>query len=240
MATPDSVQKKLLDIIERINEVTGLEDTTVNTAVDSALKLKLEEAYGKLFSRFKLEEDQMYAIGYNWFADLVKLTQTMAFVNRDLTPEEILAVLSRVEYFPHIFIEELIGPQELKKYLEKVIKEIQEELIIETQKPQSDFIVEPFTKIKLNTQSISIGTTINEEVSFSPVWVQNDVQVKEDLLTWNYNPRYVTLDSNGSMILQTQWSYESIEKPIDQGRMTVVKAVTSDLASVEEVVTTNV
>lgn len=234
MATPDSVQQKLLDIIEKINEVTGLEDTTVNTAVDSALKLKLEEAYGKLFSRFKLEEDQMYAIGYNWFADLVKLTQTMAFVNRDLTPEEILEVLGRVEYFPHIFIEELIGPQELK-YLEKVIKEIQEELIVETQKPQSDFIVEPFTKIKLNTQSISIGTTINEEVSFSPVWVQNDVQVKEDLLTWNYNPRYVILNSDGAMMLQTQWSYKSVEESIDEGRMTMVKVVTNDLTDIEEV-----
>ena len=56
----------------------------------------------------------MYAIGYNWFADLVKLTQAMAFINRDLTPEEILEVLGRVEYFPHIFIEELIGPHKLK------------------------------------------------------------------------------------------------------------------------------
>lgn len=57
LATPESVKQKLLDIIERINEVTGLTDTTVNTAVDSALKLKLPEAYGKLFSRFPLDED---------------------------------------------------------------------------------------------------------------------------------------------------------------------------------------
>jgi hypothetical protein len=37
------------------------------------------------------------------------------------------------------------------------------------------------------------------------------------------------------MILQTQWNYKSIEESIDQGRMTVVKAITNDLASVEEV-----
>lgn len=232
MATPETVQQKLLDIIDRINEVTGLEDTTVNTAVDSALKLKLEEAYGKYFSRFKLEEDQMYAIGYNWFADLVKLTQTMAFVNRDLTPEEILEVLGRVEYFPHIFIEELIGPQYIESIRE--IKQLLDEVVVETQKPKSDFIVQPFTPISINS-NISIGTSITEEVSFSPVWVQNDIQIKEDLLTWNYNPRYVTLNSNGAMILQTQWNYESVEESIDQGHMTIVKAVTSDLTSVEEV-----
>ena len=232
MATPETVQQKLLDIIDRINEVTGLEDTTVNTAVDSALKLKLEEAYGKLFSRFKLEEDQMYAIGYNWFADLVKLTQTMAFVNRDLTPEEILKVLSRVEYFPHIFIEELIGPQYMESIRE--IKQLLDETVIETQRPQSDFIVQPFTPISINS-NISIGTTITEEVSFSPIWVQNDVQVKEDLLTWNYNPRYVTLNSEGAMVLQTQWNYESQKIEINNGDLTFVSSLTDDLSSVEGV-----
>ena len=50
----------------------------------------------------------MYAIGYNWFAALVALTQQMSYINRDLTPEEILEVLGRVEYYPHIFIEQNI------------------------------------------------------------------------------------------------------------------------------------
>lgn len=176
----------------------------------------------------------MYAIGYNWFAELVKLTQTMSFINRDLTPEEILAVLSRVEYFPHIFIEECITPQLLEQIL-MAIKPINEELSIETQKPTPGSVIEPFTKIKITPNLITIGTTISEEVSISPIWTQNDVQVKEDLLTWNYNPRYVTLNSDGSMILQTQWVYESKEDTIDKGYLTIVKAITEDLNSIEEV-----
>ena len=232
MATFVSIQDKLLDIIDRINAVTGLEDSTVNTAVDSALKLKIEEAYGKLFSRFKLEEDQMYSIGYNWFADLVKLTQTMAFVNRDLTPEEILEVLGRVEYFPHIFMEEEITPQAIENL--KEIKQLVSELLVETQRPEPGYIEQQFTPILINS-NFSIGTSISDEVATSHVWVQNDVQVKEDLITWSYNPRYVALNADGAMALQTQWVYESKEDTIDEGYLTIVKAITEDLNSIEEV-----
>lgn len=232
MATFVSIQDKLLDIIDRINAVTGLEDSTVNTAVDSALKLKIEEAYGKLFSRFKLEEDQMYSIGYNWFADLVKLTQTMAFVNRDLTPEEILEVLGRVEYFPHIFMEEEITPQTIENLRE--IKQLISELLVEIQRPEPGYIEQQFTPILINS-NFSIGTSISDEVTTFHVWVQNDVQVKEDLITWSYNPRYVALNANGAMALQTQWVYESKEDTIDEGYLTIVKAITKDLNSIEEV-----
>ena len=42
----------------------------------------------------------MYAIGYNWFADLVKLTQTMAGTNKLMTPEDIIYWLNRVIFVP--------------------------------------------------------------------------------------------------------------------------------------------
>ena len=40
----------------------------------------------------------MYAIGYNWFADLVKLTQTMAGTTKLMTPEDIIYWLNRVKF----------------------------------------------------------------------------------------------------------------------------------------------
>ena len=51
---------------------------------------------------------------------------------------------------------------------------------------------------------------------------------------WECNGRYAKLDNN-SLMAVISWQYESAEQTIDSGRMTAVKAVTADLASVESV-----
>ena len=174
----------------------------------------------------------MYAIGYNWFAALVALTQQMSYINRDLTPEEILEVLGRVEYYPHIFIE-----QDIHKFsteINMLLRTLIEDVKVETQKPITDgYIVEAVPRFSTR-MNMKLGG-LKEEVYTAPIVVQNVIITHEDITAWNYNPRHVTLNTDKQLVLQTQWNYNSIEESIDQGRMTVVKAITNDLASVEEV-----
>lgn len=73
-----------------------------------------------------------------------------------------------------------------------------------------------------------------EEIKIAPIVEQQTIDPGKASMEWNYNERYVTLDDSG-MKLQTGWSYTSAESDIDEGRMTVVKAITNDLASVESV-----
>lgn len=69
------------------------------------------------------------------------------------------------------------------------------------------------------------------EISVAHPVVQNTI-VSSNLLEWTYNDRYVAVGENGVQ-LKTAWEYQSAEQAIDSGRMTVVRAVTNDLASVE-------
>lgn len=81
---------------------------------------------------------------------------------------------------------------------------------------------------------VSIGS-IHESVEYALVILQQTIAAA-DLTKWMYDSdRYVhVVDS--SIKLKTSWTYTSEEQPIDSGRMTVVKAVTTDLNSVESVV----
>lgn len=58
--------------------------------------------------------------------------------------------------------------------------------------------------------------------------------MQQTVTDWNYEDRYVTTAGKNTM-LRVRWDYQSEEQSIDSGRMTAVKAVTADLASVEEV-----
>jgi hypothetical protein len=58
--------------------------------------------------------------------------------------------------------------------------------------------------------------------------------LQKTITEWQHQDRYTERNDIGVMA-RVQWRYESAESEIDSGRMTVVKAVTSDLASVEEV-----
>lgn len=174
----------------------------------------------------------MYAIGYNWFAALVALTQQMSYINRDLTPEEILEVLGRVEYYPHIFIEQNI--HKFSTEINMLLRALTEDVKVETQKPITDgYIVEAVPRFSTR-MTMKFGG-LKEEVYTAPIVVQNVIITHEDINQWNYNPRYVTLNADNQLVLQTNWNYESQEEDTDRGRMTVVKAVTNDLMRVEEV-----
>lgn len=76
----------------------------------------------------------------------------------------------------------------------------------------------------------------SEVVEAVPTVTQNTIDpiIDAALMDWVYEDRYVEVCENG-LQLKTVWNYESAEQAIDSGRMTAVKAVTADLASVEEV-----
>jgi hypothetical protein len=232
LATPESVKQKLQALIDKVNKETGLNDTTVSQAVNSALAVELEEAYGKLFSRVPLEEDKMYAIGYNWFAAVVALAQQMSYINRDLTPEDILAVLGRVEYYPHIFTEQDI--EKISLNLNMLLKELAEDVKVETQKPITDgYITEPVHKFPTNFNIQLRG--LKEEISFAPIVTQNVIVTHEDIMSWEYNPRYVEIDEDTNLVLKTNWEYDSVENEVERGTLITIHPFTSDLSTVNEV-----
>ena len=172
----------------------------------------------------------MYAIGYNWFAALVALTQQMSYINRDLTPEEILEVLGRVEYYPHIFIEQNI--HKFSTEINMFLRALTEDVKVETQKPITDgYIIEAIPRCSTR-MNMKFGG-LKEEVYTAPIVVQNVIITHEDINQWNYNPRYITLNTDKQLVLRTNWNYESAEESIDEGRMTRVTTITDDLSSVE-------
>ena len=69
----------------------GFESVTVNAMPD---------AESVAFSSTQLDHDVLYAIGYNWFAQVVGHIQTLAGTKKDMTPAMILYWLGRVKYIP--------------------------------------------------------------------------------------------------------------------------------------------
>lgn len=107
-----------------------------------------------------------------------------------------------------------------------------EEISTSTQKPAPagiEEIVDGF--------AIGRGPTLVSAIEYiSTASVQHSQTIAaSDLAKWTYADRYVEYGENGVQ-LRTSWTYQSAEQPIDEGRMTVVKAVTADLTSVEGVV----
>ena len=62
-----------------------------------------------------------------------------------------------------------------------------------------------------------------------------EVILQDTISDWVYDDRYIEKVGEQTMLRKT-WEYTSTEQPVSQGRMTVVKAVTNDIASVEEVI----
>lgn len=52
------------------------------------------------FSPEQIIPDELYTIGYNWFAQVVERVQPMVGTKRNMTPAEILYWLKRVKYIP--------------------------------------------------------------------------------------------------------------------------------------------
>lgn len=191
--------------------------------------VEIEPAYDKIFTNVPLEEDILYAIGYNWFAQLVALTQKMAYVKKDFTPMQILEALEKVGYFPHIVIEEPFTKTDVIFNTE--VKKINEDIIISTQKPASaGNIIEtyPKTSIKLQT-SLS---NWKEEVEAYYVVRQNIISLNDQ----DYNHNRISFDENNNMTLSTQWRYQGKESTIDSGHLFIITTQTSDLADVQAVI----
>lgn len=107
---------------------------------------------------------------------------------------------------------------------------VSEEVSVGTQIPKPAGIVETVQPFSMRFRMSLVGST--EEIGVNPVWEQQVIQpTTEAMAQWTYSDRYVEVGENG-LQLKTVWSYESTEQTIDQGRMTEVKAVTADLASV--------
>ena len=100
-----------------------------------------------------------------------------------------------------------------------------------TQKPIPTGITEVVSGFSIRSRMTLAGFT--EEIGVNPVWEKQSITAAR-LSDWTYADRYVEHGENGVQ-LKTSWTYQSAEQTIDEGRMTVVKAVTADLASVSGV-----
>lgn len=57
------------------------------------------------FSPTQIIPDELYTIGYNWFAQVVERIHPMVGTKRNMTPAEIIYWLKRVKYIPQVFAE---------------------------------------------------------------------------------------------------------------------------------------
>ena len=127
--------------------------------------------------------------------------------------------------------DESVAPISLRSGLTLV--DIAEEVSTMTQVPTPADFVERVAAISLRSRMTLVG--FKEELSVNPTREQQTITpTTEALPEWEYAARFVGIGENG-LQLKTVWEYESEEQRIDSGRMTVVKAVTNDLESVEEV-----
>ena len=70
---------------------SGFESVTVNAMPD---------ADSTAFSSVQAKNDVLYAVGQNWFAQVVGHVQTMAGTKQSMTPATILYWLGRIKYIP--------------------------------------------------------------------------------------------------------------------------------------------
>ena len=70
---------------------SGFESVTVNARPD---------AESTAFSSVQAKNDILYAVGQNWFAQVVGYVQEMAGTRKSMTPADILYWLGRVAYIP--------------------------------------------------------------------------------------------------------------------------------------------
>lgn len=109
-----------------------------------------------------------------------------------------------------------------------------EDVAAATDEPTASAITETTARFAARFRTAFYGS-IAEEITADPIVEQQTIEpTAEAVLEWTFQERYVYAGENGVQ-LRTAWRYESAETAVDSGRMTVVKAVTNDLASVEEV-----
>ena len=126
-------------------------------------------------------------------------------------------------------IEEVVPAFSIKSRM--ALAAFTESVTTATQKPIPTGITEVVSGFSIRSRMTLAGFT--EEIGVNPVWEKQSITAAR-LSHWTYADRYVEHGENGVQ-LRTSWTYQSAEQPIDEGRMTAVRAVTADLASVEEV-----
>jgi hypothetical protein len=108
---------------------------------------------------------------------------------------------------------------------------VTEECSVNTQIPTPANFEERVATFSLRSRMTLAGFT--ETLSVNPTWEQQTITpTTEALPEWEYAARFVGIGEHG-LRPKMVWTYQSKEAQIDQGRMTVVKAVTNDLVSVE-------
>lgn len=122
--------------------------------------------------------------------------------------------------------DESVAPISLRSRLTLV--DIAEEVSTKTQVPTPANFAETVAGFSLRSSLRLVG--MSERVSTTEIRTKKTIDYAE----WQKNDRYVELTTDGIMA-RLEWTYQSEEQTIDQGRMTVVQAVTNDLGSVEEV-----
>jgi hypothetical protein len=102
-----TVKNQIQKLIDTANEKTGKADADLTGAVGS-----LVEGYGAgsdveiimaetvAFSPEHSDTTALYAMGYNWYADLVGYVQDMSGSGKDMKPDDIIYWLGRVKYIP--------------------------------------------------------------------------------------------------------------------------------------------
>ena len=108
MSNLATIKAELQKLLATANAKTGKADADLTGAVGS-----LVEGYGTgsdveiimaetvAFSPEHNDEDTaLYAMGYNWFADLVGHVQDMSGSGKDMKPDDIIYWLGRVKYIP--------------------------------------------------------------------------------------------------------------------------------------------
>lgn len=128
-----------------------------------------------------------------------------------------------------INIEEIAAPFSILPAVSTV--GISDEVSTETQTPTPQGITETASPFAIRSGISLAGVT--EEVAVNPIWEKQTISSAR-LFAWDYNDRYVELGENGVQ-LRTEWSYTSKAQNVESGRLTVVKAVTNDLKSVESI-----
>lgn len=135
-----------------------------------------------------------------------------------------------------ITVEEVVAPFLMRSRMN--LAAFTEEVGAGMQIPTPAAISEVVSAFSMRSRMSLVG--FSEEISMVHPVVQNTITpAEEDMVEWSYNDRYVEVGENG-LQLRTAWEYQSAEEAIDSGRMTVVKAVTSDLASVESLEVANI
>ena len=125
-----------------------------------------------------------------------------------------------------ITIEEIAPPFVIRKERISLV-DVSEAVAYSQDEPKRSALEEVISGFSIRKNRVQL-TGISVRVSAGETILQKTIT------EWQYPDRYAEKNDLGVMA-RVQWQYESEEAEIDQGRMTVVKAVTNDLASVEEV-----